>query len=76
MIEYHGNGDANDPLVLFEFEEMKAALQLEKELGSAKWGTIVKDKGSLHRFGLAALMAFMTGVCLSRYVCPSLMDLS
>jgi hypothetical protein len=65
FIEYHGNGDPNDPLVHFEFAEMKEALSLEKEIGAAKWRTIVKSKGSLHRFGLAALMAFMTGVRLA-----------
>jgi SP family sugar:H+ symporter-like MFS transporter len=30
LVEYHGNGDAQDPLVLFEFEEMKEAINREK----------------------------------------------
>lgn len=62
FVDYHGNGDREDPLVLFEFEEVKAALALEKEAKSAKWRNIVKDKSSLHRLALAALMTFMTSV--------------
>ncbi|KAL7411188.1 putative hexose transport-related protein [Mrakia frigida] len=62
FIEFHGNGNPDDELVLFEFDEMKETLRLEKELKADKWKTIVKSKGSLHRMGLAALMAFMTGL--------------
>jgi hypothetical protein len=62
FITYHGNGDATDELVLFEFEEMKKALRAETELKADKWRTIIKSKGSLHRMGLAALMAFMTSM--------------
>lgn len=30
LVKYHGNGDPEDALVLFEFEEMKAAITIEK----------------------------------------------
>jgi SP family sugar:H+ symporter-like MFS transporter len=30
LVKYHGNGDPTDELVLFEFEEMKEALKIEK----------------------------------------------
>lgn len=62
FVEYHGNGNVDDELVRFEFEEVKEALRLEKEAKSAKWRTILKDKPSLHRLSLAALMTFMTTV--------------
>lgn len=62
FVEYHGNGDREDELVRFEFEEVKAALALEKEAKSAKWRNIVRDKSSLHRLALAALMTFMTSM--------------
>ncbi|WVQ83711.1 hypothetical protein IAT38_005855 [Cryptococcus sp. DSM 104549] len=62
MVEYHGNGDINDPLVHFEFEEMKEAIRLEKEAKAEKWTTILKSRSNRHRMGLAMLMAFCTGL--------------
>lgn len=68
FVEYHGNGDRNDELVRFEFEEVKAALAAEKEAKSAKWSNIIRDKPSLHRLALAALIMWMTAMSGSSIV--------
>lgn len=62
LVEYHGNGDRKDPLVLFEFEEMKEAIEQEKIAKAEKWGTILKTPSNRHRLGLAVLMIFLTNV--------------
>ncbi|KAK1925411.1 putative hexose transport-related protein [Papiliotrema laurentii] len=62
LVEYHGNGDAQDPLVLFEFEEMKEAINREKAAKAEKWSQILKYRANLHRLGLAALMMFCTSL--------------
>lgn len=62
LVEYHGNGDREDPLVLFEFEEMKEAIEQEKVAKAEKWSTIVKNPSNRHRLGLAVLMIFLTNV--------------
>ncbi|KAJ9112677.1 hypothetical protein QFC22_006179 [Naganishia vaughanmartiniae] len=62
LVTYHGNGDPNDELVLFEYEEMKETLAAEMEAKAEKWGTIIRTPGSRHRLGLAALMTFLTNL--------------
>lgn len=62
FIDYHGNGDPTDELVLFEFAQMKETIQLEQEVRSEKWSNIIKSRGSMHRLGLAGLMSFLTAV--------------
>lgn len=60
LVDYHGNGDRNDPLVLFEFEEMKDAIEKERLAKAEKWSTILRGRSNRHRLGLAALMTFLT----------------
>lgn len=60
FIDYHGNGNPQDELVLFEFEEMKNTISLEQEARAEKWTNIIKSKGSIHRLSLAGLMTFCT----------------
>ncbi|WVR05555.1 hypothetical protein IAU60_002574 [Kwoniella sp. DSM 27419] len=62
LVEYHGNGDAQDPLVLFEFEEMKEAIQKEKEAKAQKWKVILSKRSNIRRLLLAALMTFLTNL--------------
>ena len=62
LVDYHGNGDPNDELVLFEFDEMKTAIQREQAAKAEKWSTILKSRANRHRMGLAMLMTFMTNV--------------
>ncbi|GAA6039193.1 hypothetical protein JCM8097_000463 [Rhodosporidiobolus ruineniae] len=56
LVKYHGNGDPNDELVLFEFEEMKEALEKEKELKQETWGQIFGTKGNRHRLSIVVLI--------------------
>ncbi|KAJ4497419.1 putative hexose transport-related protein [Lentinula lateritia] len=62
LVEYHGNGDVDDPLVRFEFKEMKEAIRTEQAAKAEKWSTILKKRSNLHRLGLAALMVFLTNL--------------
>ena len=61
LVKYHGNGDRDDPLVNYEFAEIKRAIELEREAKAEKWVTILRQRSNLHRLGLAVLMTF----CLS-----------
>ena len=62
LVRYHGNGDSEDPLVLFEFAEMKEAIRKEKEAKSESWSVILRGRANRHRLGLAALMTFLTNM--------------
>ncbi len=64
LVEYHGNGDPTDQLVLFEFEEMKQTIKMEQDEKAERWSQIVRSPGSRKRMGLAVLMSFLTTVCV------------
>jgi SP family sugar:H+ symporter-like MFS transporter len=55
LVKYHGNGNPDDELVLFEFEEIK-------EARGTSWKTLLSSHGNQHRLGLAALMSFMVSL--------------
>lgn len=59
LVDYHGNGDPNDELVLFEFAEIKEAIRLENEAKGEKWTSLLRSQGNRHRLGLAALFSWM-----------------
>jgi SP family sugar:H+ symporter-like MFS transporter len=63
LVDYHGNGDPDDELVQFEFQEMKTTILMEQAAKAEKWSNLLRHKGNKHRLGLAALMTFMTNVC-------------
>lgn len=63
LVKYHGNGNPDDELVLFEFEEIKEAIRTEKIAKGTSWKSLLSSRGNQHRLSLAALMSFMT--CLS-----------
>lgn len=60
LVEYHGNGNREDPLVLFEFEEMKEAIDAERIAKAEKWSVILRGKANRRRLLLAALMTHLT----------------
>jgi SP family sugar:H+ symporter-like MFS transporter len=70
LVVYHGNGDRDDELVLFEYEEIKETLRAEAEAKAEKWSTIIKSSGSRHRLGLTAIITFLTNVSRSGYQDP------
>ncbi|KAK8864109.1 hypothetical protein IAR55_001355 [Kwoniella newhampshirensis] len=59
LVKYHGNGDDTDPLVLFEYEQMRRTLALENEAKKLTWLEVWRQPGNKHRFGLVSLMTFM-----------------
>lgn len=60
LVEYHGNGNRDDPLVLFEFEEMKTAIEAERVAKAESWSVILRSKTNRKRLLLAALMTHLT----------------
>ncbi|KAK8865576.1 hypothetical protein IAR55_000720 [Kwoniella newhampshirensis] len=62
LVKYHGNGDVQDPLVLFEFEEIKRTIREEQAAKAQKWSRILRSRSNRHRLGLAALMTFCTNM--------------
>lgn len=76
---YHANGDENDPLVRFEFEEIKAAITLDKEVSSQiGWVTLFTKKGNLRRLRIIIALAFFSqwsGNGLISYFLGKVMDL-
>lgn len=62
FVKYHGNGNTQDELVLFEYAEVTEAIRREKEAKAEKWSTILRSPPNRHRIGLAMLMTFCTNV--------------
>ncbi|GAA6006842.1 uncharacterized protein JCM10292_005470 [Rhodotorula paludigena] len=56
LVKYHGDGNPNDELVLFEFEEMKETLQKERELNQTSWAEIFGRPGNRHRIYIVLLI--------------------
>jgi MFS family permease len=78
LVQYHGNGDREDPLVLFEFEEMKEAIEKERLAKAERWSVILRGRSNRHRLGLAALMTFlvqMSGASIIYYYYTIVFDL-
>ncbi|KAI7505100.1 general substrate transporter [Hortaea werneckii] len=60
LAKYHANGDANDQLVRFEYEEICQTLELEREVArSTGWSTFFATKGNRHRLLICILVGFM-----------------
>jgi MFS family permease len=76
LARYHANGDVDDQLVQFEYQEICGALELEKEVArSTGWSTFFATKGNRHRLLICILVGFMiqwagNGVisCMCEYV--------
>jgi hypothetical protein len=50
LAKYHSNGDPNDELVKFEFEEIKEAIDAERSAtAGVSWSSFFKTKGNRHR---------------------------
>jgi len=49
LVYYHGRGDPHDPLVLYEFEEMKESVRKEKENHRTQWKSLFNSKGMRRR---------------------------
>lgn len=57
--KYHGDGDAESPLVKFEMAQIVATLEMEKEQQQTRWMSFFSTPGMRHRFFLAAYIPAM-----------------
>ncbi|KAI0738927.1 hexose transporter [Daedaleopsis nitida] len=55
---YHADGDESDPLVLYEFEEIKAAIKLDREVNNVGWKALVATKGNRKRMMVVVAIAW------------------
>lgn len=61
VAKYHANGNASDPIVKLEMEEIKAALYVEAELtSSVSYLSFFKTKGNRHRFFIILAVGFFS----------------
>lgn len=58
---YHANGNQDDPLVEYEFSEIKAAIQLDREASAnVGWLSLVKTPGNRRRMRIIVALAFFS----------------
>lgn len=47
LTKYHCGGNSDDPLIQYEYEEIKAALAIEAEAAQVSWLSLFKSRGNL-----------------------------
>ncbi|KAK7018321.1 MFS domain-containing protein [Favolaschia claudopus] len=58
---YHADGDENDPLVRYEFEEIKAAMEFDRAVAAnVGWKAFLSSKGNLKRLRIIIAIAFFS----------------
>ncbi|KAI0792413.1 hexose transporter [Abortiporus biennis] len=58
---YHADGDEQDPLVQFEFQEIKAAIELDRTIAAnIGWKSLIATKGNRKRMLLIVAIAFFS----------------
>ncbi|RXW21520.1 hypothetical protein EST38_g4341 [Candolleomyces aberdarensis] len=58
---YHADGNAEDPLVKYEYEEIKAAIDLDREVAAKiGWKTLFSTRGNLKRMRIIIAIAFFS----------------
>ncbi|KDR67799.1 hypothetical protein GALMADRAFT_216182 [Galerina marginata CBS 339.88] len=58
---YHANGNENDPLVQYEFEEIKAAIAFDREVAAnVGWVSLFKTPGNRRRMRIIIAIAFFS----------------
>ncbi|KAJ7106317.1 hexose transporter [Mycena epipterygia] len=58
---YHADGDENDPLVRYEFEEIKAAMKLDRTVAAnIGWKSFLASRGNLKRLRIIIAIAFFS----------------
>ncbi|ELU40693.1 hexose transporter [Rhizoctonia solani AG-1 IA] len=59
--KYHANGNTSDPLVVLEYQEIREALILEKEIsGEVSYFTLFKSVGNLKRMRIIIALGFFS----------------
>ncbi|KAJ2916549.1 hypothetical protein MD484_g3844, partial [Candolleomyces efflorescens] len=58
---YHADGNTEDPLVKYEYEEIKAAIDLDREVAAKiGWKTLFSTRGNLRRMRIILALAFFS----------------
>ena len=58
---YHADGNKNDPLVQFEYEEIKAAIDLDKAVAATVgWTSMIKTPGNRKRLTIIVALAWFS----------------
>ncbi|KAF5328747.1 hypothetical protein D9619_011586 [Psilocybe cf. subviscida] len=58
---YHANGDKHNPLVQYEFEEIKAAIKFDREVAeNIGWLSLFKSPGNRRRMRIIVALAFFS----------------
>ncbi|KAF7334658.1 MFS domain-containing protein [Mycena venus] len=58
---YHADGDENDPLVRYEFEEIKAAMEFDRTVATnVGWRSFLASSGNLRRVRIIIAIAFFS----------------
>ncbi|KAI0075843.1 general substrate transporter [Panus rudis PR-1116 ss-1] len=58
---YHANGNAEDPLVEYEFEEIKAAIKFDREVAAnVGWLSLIRTPGNRRRLRIMVAIAFFS----------------
>ncbi|KAG8969229.1 hypothetical protein FRC03_003754 [Tulasnella sp. 419] len=60
LARYHGNGNVDHPLVHFEYNEIKEALAMEKELPQTSYLALFATKGNLRRMRVIIALGFFS----------------
>jgi hypothetical protein len=61
LVKYHANGDASDPLVLVEMEEIRTAIRLENQaMSSTSYLSFFKTAGNRRRFFIILAVGFFS----------------
>lgn len=61
MAYYHANGNEEDPLVEYEFEEIKAAIAFDREVAAnVGWTSLIKSSGNRKRMRIILALAFFS----------------
>lgn len=77
LVKYHGEGDQDDAFVHLEYAEIKAAIDLDKELDQTRWVDFLKTKGNRKRIGLITALGLFSqwsGNGLISYYLKQVMD--
>ncbi|WOO79092.1 Lactose permease [Vanrija pseudolonga] len=61
LTKYHCNGDANDPLIQFEYNEIKETIRMDNEAkNSTSWKSLFTEKANLRRMRIIIAIAFFS----------------
>lgn len=60
--KYHGNGNIGHPLVDYEYNEIREAITMEKEVGQISWMALFSTPGNRRRMRIIVALAFVSGL--------------